>query len=120
LQPTDVQTGNIPINVPIEAVERAIKGEIIELLPYCTDLPHIYGSEIEHDRHWAEEDNLLYLCQQETCPHQTNGIMWPKEKWREEYYKPSERLKATELRNPYHVLGVEIIPENNMTIYTAT
>jgi hypothetical protein len=120
LQPIDVQTGNIPSDVPTEATEQATKGETIELLLYCTNLPHVYDSEVEHDRHWAEEDNSSYLCQQETCPHQTNGITWLKRKWREEYYKPNKRLKATELRNPYHVLGVETISENNMTTYTAT
>jgi hypothetical protein len=92
-----------------------MKGETIELLPYCTDLPHVYDSEVEHNRHWAEEDNSSYLCQQETCPHRTNEITWPKGKWREEYYKPSERSKATEQRNPYHILGIK-----PMTIYTAT
>jgi hypothetical protein len=120
LQPEDIQTGNVPSDVPAEATERATKGETIELLPYCTDLPHIYDSEVEHDRHWAEEDDSSYLCQQETCPHRTNGVTWPEGKWRKEYYKPNERSKATELRNPYHVLGIETIPENNITTYTAT
>jgi hypothetical protein len=51
LQPVDVQTGNIPSDVPTKATEGATRGETIELLPYCTDLPHVYNSEIEHDRH---------------------------------------------------------------------
>jgi hypothetical protein len=51
LQLEDVQTGNIPSDVPVEATERATRGETIELLPYCTDLPHVYDSEAEHDRH---------------------------------------------------------------------
>jgi hypothetical protein len=80
LRPEDVQTGNVPIDVPAEATERATKGETIELLLYCTDLPHVYDSEVEHDRHWAEEDGSSYLCQQETCPHQTNGVTWPEGK----------------------------------------
>jgi hypothetical protein len=62
----------------------------------------------------------LYLCQKETCPHQTNGVAWPEENWREEYYKPSERSKAIEQRNPYHILEVEPIPLHNMSTYTAT
>jgi hypothetical protein len=41
--------------------------------------------------------------------------MWPEGKWREEYYKPNKRSKATEQRNPYHIL--EIKP---MSINTAT
>jgi hypothetical protein len=51
LRPVDVQTGNIPSDIPTEAIEGAMRGETIELLLYCTDLPHIYDSEVEHDRH---------------------------------------------------------------------
>jgi predicted DNA-binding WGR domain protein len=36
------------------------------------------------------------------------------------YYKPSERSKATEQRNFYYILGIETIPSNNMSTYTAT
>jgi hypothetical protein len=96
LQSIDVQTGNVPSDISTEAAERATKGETIELLLYHTNLPHVYDSEVEHNRHWAEEDNSSYLYLQETCPHRTNRIMWPEGKWREEYYKPSERSKATE------------------------
>jgi hypothetical protein len=62
LQPEDVQTGNVPSDVLAKATEQATRGETIELLLYCTNLPHVYNSEVEHDRHWAEEDDSLYLC----------------------------------------------------------
>jgi hypothetical protein len=51
LRPEDVQTGNVSSDVLAEATKRATRGEIIELLPYCTDLPHVYDSEVEHNRH---------------------------------------------------------------------
>lgn len=97
LTPQDVATGNVPPDVPPEAVEAARRGETLEILPHCVDLPHVFDAFNESDRYWSPDDNESFLCDKHLCSHRHNGVEWPDAHLREGYYNVTSRWRDSKL-----------------------